>query len=112
MEVFWLIVWLTTNIFQNGVDALAKIGRLFVKKAQDFIWFGLSDDVHILLARATNTFKELQNAFQTSDVNICNGNMKYPNRNNDFSHWILRSRSSMFPLLLLTVEVKILFVIP
>ena len=86
--------------------------RLFVKKAQDFIWFGFSDDVHILLARATNTFKELQNAFQTSDVNICNGNMKYPNRNNNFSHWILRSRSSMFSITIANCRSQILFAIP
>ena len=38
---------------------------------------GFTDNVQILLACGTNT-KELQMTFQTFDVSICNGNMKYP----------------------------------
>ena len=55
---------------------------------------------------AQTLIKELQMTFQTSDVNICNGNIKLPYRNINFSHLILRSSSFMFPLLLITVEVK------
>ena len=44
--------------------------------------------------------------FQTSDVSICNGNIKIPYWNINFSHLILRSSSFMFLLLLITVEVK------
>ena len=56
---------------------------------------------------AQTHIKELQMTFQTSDVSICNGNMKYPiYRNINFSHLMLRSSSFMFPLLLITVEVK------
>ena len=54
---------------------------------------------------AQTLIKELQMIFQTSNVSICNGNMKYPIETSVF-HTILRSSSFMFPLLLITVEVK------
>ena len=55
------------NIFQKGDEALSKISDAFLSKTSKFIQFGLSDNIQIL-----------QMKFQTSDVNICNGNMKYP----------------------------------
>ena len=45
------------------------------------MWFGLSDNhdnVQILLACGTILIKKLQVIFQTSDVNICDGNKKDP----------------------------------
>ena len=45
------------NMFQNGVDALSQIDdAFFCQKAQNFVWFGLSDNVQILLICGTNTY--------------------------------------------------------
>ena len=67
------------NIFQNGVDALPKIvDAFFVKNLKlssisDYpIMFKFCKPV------AQTLIKELQMTFQTSDVSICNGNIKYP----------------------------------
>ena len=64
------------NIFQNGVGAMSKFMTPFRPKTENFILFGLSDYVQILLAYVINTI-ELQMEFQTSDVSIWNGNKKY-----------------------------------
>ena len=53
------------NIFQNGVNTLSKIGNTFLSKSSK-------------LQLARTPVKELQMEFQTSDVIICNGNMKCP----------------------------------
>ena len=43
-------------MFQNGINSLSQIDDAFCQKAQNIIWFGLSDNVHILLACGTNTY--------------------------------------------------------
>ena len=106
MEVFWLI----NQTFVLATEHVPKWCRAknidaFLSKSFKFHLFGLSYYVQILLFGAQTLIKELQMTFQTSDVSICNGN-EIPYRNINFSHLILRSSSFMFPLLLITVEVK------
>ena len=47
------------NIFQNGVTALSKIDDAFLQKAENFILFGLSDNVQISLAWGINMYCSL-----------------------------------------------------
>ena len=61
-------------------------------------------ELHCGLPVAQTLIKELHMIFQTSDVSICNGNMKSPLKNINFSQLILRSSSFMFLLLLITVQ--------
>ena len=49
------------NIFQNVVNALSKIVDTFLSKNLNLIQFGLSDNVQILLACGTNTYKGITN---------------------------------------------------
>ena len=104
------------NFLQNGVDDMSRVVDTFsCQKAQNFTY---SSDhlimVKILLAcrlwhryliRNTNQInKELQMIFQTTDVSISNCNINDP-IGTFFFHKLLRSSSSMFPLLLLALEV-------
>ena len=96
------------NMFQNGVDALIVKNSwcLFVKKLKILSSSDYPKLFKICYPVAQTLTKELQMTFQTVDVSICNSNMKYPIEASTFSHLILRSSSFMFPLLLITVEVK------
>ena len=70
-----------SNVFQNGVDALSKIADAFLSKSSKFylVWIiRQCSNFASLEAVAQTLIKELQMTFQTSDVSICNGNMKYP----------------------------------
>ena len=78
----------------------------FCQKAQNFIQFGLSDNVQILLACGTNTYKAITNDISDFRCQHMQRQYEIPYRNINFSHLILRSSSFMFPLLLITVEVK------
>ena len=49
------------NIFQNVVNALSKIVDTFLSKNLNLIQFVLSDNVQILLACGTNTYKGITN---------------------------------------------------
>ena len=113
------------NFFQNGFNALFKNSwRLFEKKNRNktkqkqtkttkkknplnfTTWFGSSHNVKIFHQPvALILIKELQMIFQTIDVSIWNHSIKTPYRNINFLYLILHSSSSMFPLLLLTLEV-------
>ena len=67
------------NMFQNGVGALSKIvDAFFVKKLKILSSSDYLKMFKFCLPVAETHIKELQMTFQTSDVSICNGNMKYP----------------------------------
>ena len=82
------ICFIYRNMFQNGVDALSKIV------------------VHILLACGTNTYLGITNDISDFRCQHLQRQYEIPYQNTIFSHLILRSSSFMFPLLLITVEVK------
>ena len=82
-------------MFQNGVDALSKIVDAF-----------LSENVQILLACGTNTYQGITNDISDFRCQHLQRQYEIPYRNINFSHLILLSSSFMFPLLLITVEVK------
>ena len=78
----------------------------FCQKAQNFIVFGLPDNVQTLLACGTNTYWGITNDISDFRCQHLQGQYEIPYQNINFSHLILRSSSFMFPLLLITVEVK------
>ena len=94
------------NMFQNGVDDLPKIVDAFLSKSSKFHQFGLSDNVQILLACGTNTYQGITNDISDFRCQHLQWQYQIPYRNINFSHLILRSSSFVFPLLLITVEVK------
>ena len=67
------------NMFQNGVDALSKIVDAFLSKSSKFYLVRIIRKIFKFCKPVAQTLiKELQMTFQTSNVSICNGNMKYP----------------------------------
>ena len=69
------------NMFQNGVDALSKIVDAFLSKSSKFHLVRIirqCSNFASLWHKHYCLIKELQMTFQTSDVSICNGNIKYP----------------------------------
>ena len=114
MEVFWLIPLEASNIcfsyrnmFQNGVDALSKIVDAYLSKNSTFYlvriirqWSNFASLWHKHLRNYKWHFRLPMSAFAFERQ------YEIPYRNIDFSHLILRSSSFMFPLLLITVEVK------
>ena len=66
-------------MFQNGLDALSNIvDAFFVEKLKILSSSDYPIMVKFCKPVAQTLIKDLQMTFQTSDVSICNGNMKYP----------------------------------
>ena len=66
-------------MFQNGVDTLSQLDDPFlVKKLKILSGSDYPIVFKFCLPVAQTLIKELQMTFQTYDVNIWNGNMKYP----------------------------------
>ena len=94
-------------MFQIGVNALSKLVDAFLSKSSKFYL--------IQIIRKCSNFaslwhkhaliKELQMTYQTYRQHL-QQQYEIPYRNINFSHLILRSSSFLFPLLLITVEVK------
>ena len=94
------------NMVQNGVDALSKIVDAFLSKSSKFYLVRMIRKCsnfaslwHKHLLRITNDISDFRCQHLQRQYEI-------PYRNINFSHLILRSSSSTFPLLLITVEVK------
>ena len=62
------------NVFQNGVNTLSNLLIIFVKKVQNFVWFGPYDVVQILQACGPSTNQIMYG--ETLDCHISNGNIK------------------------------------
>ena len=89
------------NMFQNGVDALSKIVDAFLSKSSKFYL--------VQIIRKCSNFASLWHKHLLRNYKWCQHlqrQYEIPNRNINFSHLILCSSSFMFPLLLITVEVK------
>ena len=95
------------NMFQNGVDidTLSEIVDAFLSKSSRFCL--------VRIIRKCSNFASLWHKHLLRNYNISDCRCQHlqrqheiPYRNINFSHLILRSSSIMFPLLLITVEVK------
>ena len=100
------ICFIYRNMFQHGINALSKIVDVFFSKSSKFylvriIWkcsnFASLWHKHLLRNYKWH-FRPPMSAFATAIWNTLS--------KHNFSHLILRSSSFMFPLLLITVEVK------
>ena len=65
-------------MLQNGVDTLSKIVDAFLSKSSKFYLVRIIRKCSNFASLWQTLIKELQMTFQTSDVSICNGNMKNP----------------------------------
>ena len=99
------------NMFQNGVDALSKIVDAFLSKSSKFHLVQLSDNVQILLACGTNTYQGITNDISDFRCQHLQCQYQIPIETSIFT-LTFAFKLFMFPLLLITVEVKIPFVIP
>ena len=94
------------NMFQNGVDALSKTVDAFLSKSSKFYLVRIIRKCSNLLVCGTNTYQGITNDISDFRYQRLQRQNEIPYRNINFSHLILRSSSFMFPLLLITVEVK------
>ena len=102
------------NIFQNGVAFLSKIDDAFLAKNENFILFGLSDNVQILIACGINTYYGITNGisnFRYHQLTITSIARNNPLQHQPFTT-IFHSSSFLFPLLFLAAKFKIIFAIP
>ena len=93
-------------MFQNGVDPLSKIVDAFLSKSSKFYLVRIirkcSNFASLLHKHLLRNYK-WHFDFRCQHLQRQN---EIPYRNINFSHLILHSSSFMFPLLLITVEVK------
>ena len=74
----WNICFSYRNMFEDGVDALSKIVDAFLSKKLKILSSSDYPKMFKFCKPVAQTLtKELQITFQTSNVSICNGNMKY-----------------------------------